>query len=46
MTTNFKNEILWTKEDLIIDFDRDAISVLTKRRENLWSIANPIRFLT
>lgn len=25
----------WYEEDLIIDFDRDAISVLTKRRENL-----------
>ena len=31
----------WYSEELIVEFDREAISVLTERRENLWSkIAN------
>ncbi len=33
-------------EDLTIDFDRDAISVLTKRRENLWSKIENANFMT
>ena len=36
----------WYEEDLIIDFDRDAISVLTKRRENLWSKIANANFMT
>ncbi len=36
----------WYQEDLIIDFDRDAISVLTKRRENLWSKIANANFMT
>lgn len=36
----------WYEEDLIIDFDRDAISVLTKRRENLWSKISNANFMT
>ncbi|CAN0570539.1 unnamed protein product [Ectocarpus sp. 12 AP-2014] len=34
------------EEDLIIDFDRDSISVLTKRRENLWSKIANASFMT
>lgn len=36
----------WYGEDLTIDFDRDAISVLTKRRENLWSKIANANFMT
>ena len=36
----------WLKEDLIIDFDRDSISALTERRENLWSKITAASFMT
>ena len=36
----------WYGEELTIDFDRDAISVLTKRRENLWSKISNANFMT
>jgi HK97 family phage portal protein len=36
----------WFDEDLTIDFDRDAISVLTERRENLWSKISNANFMT
>ena len=26
----------WYQEDIIVDFDRDSISALTEKRENLW----------
>jgi HK97 family phage portal protein len=38
--SNFYNE------DLIIDFDRDAISALTDKRENLWSKISDSNFMT
>lgn len=36
----------WYNEDLIIDFDKDAISVLTERRESLWSKISEANFMT
>jgi HK97 family phage portal protein len=36
----------WYGEEIIIDFDRDAISVLTKRRENLWAKIANANFMT
>lgn len=36
----------WFSEQLIVDFDRDAISVLTKRRENLWAKIANANFMT
>jgi HK97 family phage portal protein len=36
----------WLKEDLIIEFNRDEISVLTERRENLWSKIANVNFMT
>ena len=36
----------WYQEDLIVDFDRESISVLTKRRENLWSKISSANFMT
>lgn len=36
----------WFEEDLVIDFDRDAISALTERRENLWSKISGASFMT
>jgi HK97 family phage portal protein len=36
----------WYGEDLIIDFDREAISVLTQRREDLWSKIASADFMT
>lgn len=36
----------WYKEDLIIDFDKEAISVLTERRENLWAKIANANFMT
>lgn len=36
----------WFSEDLVIDFDRDAISALTEKRENLWSKIASCNFMT
>lgn len=36
----------WFEEDLLIDFDRDSISALTQRRENLWSKIASASFMT
>ena len=36
----------WFEEDLLIDFDRDSISALTERRENLWSKIASASFMT
>lgn len=36
----------WYSEDIIIDFDRDAISALTEKRENLWSKIAYANFMT
>ncbi len=36
----------WFNEDLLIDFDRDSISALTERRENLWSKIAAASFMT
>lgn len=36
----------WYKEKLTIDFDKDSISVLTERRENLWSKISKATFMT
>jgi len=36
----------WYQEDLHIDFDRESISVLTQRRENLWSKIERANFMT
>jgi HK97 family phage portal protein len=36
----------WYQENLVIDFDREAISVLTERRENLWSKIASADFMT
>ena len=36
----------WYNEDLIIDFDRESISVMTERRENLWSKISSADFMT
>ncbi len=34
------------KENIIIDFDRDCISALTEKRENLWSKISTANFMT
>ncbi len=36
----------WYEEDIIIEFDRDQISALTERRENLWSKISNANFMT
>lgn len=36
----------WYGEDLHVDFDRDAISALTEKRENLWSKIATANFMT
>ncbi|RYE05908.1 MAG: phage portal protein [Rickettsiaceae bacterium] len=36
----------WYNEEIIVDFDRDAISVLTEKRENLWSKISAANFMT
>jgi HK97 family phage portal protein len=36
----------WYDEDITIDFDRDAISALTEKRENLWSKIATANFMT
>jgi HK97 family phage portal protein len=36
----------WFKDDLVIDFDRDAISILTERRQKLMSTLNDIKFMS
>lgn len=36
----------WYRENLVIDFDRDSISALTKKRENLWSKISSASFMT
>jgi HK97 family phage portal protein len=36
----------WFKDELIIDFDRDAISVLTERRQKLMSTLTDIKFMS
>lgn len=36
----------WHNEDISIDFDRDAISALTEKRENLWAKISNANFMT
>ncbi len=36
----------WYNEELIIDFDRDSISALTEKRENLWAKIASANFMT
>lgn len=36
----------WYNESLIIDFDRDSISTLTEKRQNLWSKISSANFMT
>ncbi len=36
----------WYGEELLIDFDRESISVLTQRRENLWAKISNANFMT
>jgi HK97 family phage portal protein len=36
----------WYQEDLTIDFDKDAISVLSERREALWNKISKAEFMT
>lgn len=36
----------WYQEEIIIDFDRDNISALTDRRENLWAKISNSNFMT
>lgn len=36
----------WYEEDISIDFDRDSISALTEKRENLWSKIAGASFMT
>lgn len=36
----------WFDEDLLIDFDRDSISALIQRRENLWDKISRASFMT
>ena len=36
----------WFRDELIIDFDRDAISVLTERRQKLWTTLTDIKFMS
>lgn len=36
----------WYGEELLIDFDRDSISCLTEKRENLWAKITDANFMT
>lgn len=36
----------WYDEDLVVDFDRDSISALTEKRENLWGKIASANFMT
>ncbi len=36
----------WYQEEIIIDFDRDSISALTEKRENLWAKITNANFMT
>ncbi len=36
----------WYQEEIIIDFDRDSISALTEKRENLWAKISHANFMT
>jgi HK97 family phage portal protein len=36
----------WFNEDIVVDFDRDAISALTEKRENLWGKISESNFMT
>lgn len=36
----------WYHEDILVDFDRDSISALTDKRENLWSKIAESNFMT
>jgi HK97 family phage portal protein len=36
----------WYQEEIIIDFDRDAISALTEKRQNLWEKISNANFMT
>lgn len=36
----------WYQEEVIIDFDRDSISALTEKRENLWAKISNASFMT
>ncbi|MFK7974386.1 MAG: phage portal protein [Rickettsiaceae bacterium] len=36
----------WYQDDLVIDFDKESISVLTGRRESLWSKISDAHFMT
>ena len=36
----------WYREEFVIDFDRDGISALTEKRENLWSKIAAASFMT
>jgi HK97 family phage portal protein len=36
----------WYQEEIIIDFDRDGISALTEKRENLWAKISNANFMT
>lgn len=36
----------WYQEELLVDFDRESISVLTGKRENLWSKISSANFMT
>lgn len=36
----------WYQEEITIDFDRDSISALTKKRENLWEKITYANFMT
>lgn len=36
----------WFSSEIVIDFDRDAISALTDKRENLWSKIAASNFMT
>lgn len=36
----------WYQDDIIIDFDRDSISALTEKRENLWAKISAASFMT
>lgn len=36
----------WFNEEIVIDFDRDSISILTERREKLWMTLTNIGFMS
>jgi HK97 family phage portal protein len=36
----------WYQDEIIIDFDRDCISALTEKRENLWAKISNANFMT